>query len=59
MQSLPAREEALVFVVDEFMFENAVNTHPSNCFEYSFSFPGLPCCSRNQDCPDELEVGGW
>lgn len=58
MQSLPAREDALVFVVDEFMFENAVNTHLCNSFEYSFSFPGLPCCNRNQGCPDELRGGG-
>lgn len=29
MQSLPAKEDAFIFVVDKFMFENAVNTHPT------------------------------
>lgn len=59
MQSVPGREDALFIVVDEFMFENAVKTHLSKCFEYCFNFSDVPSCNRIQGCPDELGGGGW
>lgn len=52
------REDALIFVVDEFMFENAVKTHLSKCFESIFNFPDLPSCNRIQGYPDELGGDG-